>query len=104
MENFKRRLAGRGGGIGVGGGSAVEDCEARRDCSVTRRDEILSEKNEQNVSAIEGDGMEWRGRFAMKKRVNCSPKMSRVGRAGVNERRVVFLLCSNDKFMVSMGG
>ena len=26
--------------------------------SVTRRDEILSEKNEQNVSAIEGDGME----------------------------------------------
>src|SRR6218665_3242698 len=49
---------GGGGGIGVGGGSAVEDCEARRDCSVTRRDEILSEKNEQNVSAIEGDGME----------------------------------------------
>jgi len=35
----------------------VEDCEARRDCSVKRRDEILSEKNEQNVSAIEGDGM-----------------------------------------------
>ena len=58
MENLKRRLGGRGGGIGVGGGSAVEDCEARRDCSVTRRDEILSEKNEQNVSAIEGDGME----------------------------------------------
>ena len=54
-----------------------------------RRDEILSEKNEQNVSAIEGDGMEvgsaGRGRFAMKKRVNCSPKVSRVGRAGVNE-------------------
>src|SRR6218665_2632084 len=49
---------GGGGGIGVGGGSAVEDCEARRDCSVTRRDEILSEKNEQNVSVIEGDGME----------------------------------------------
>jgi len=40
----------------------------------------------------------------MKKRINCSPKMSRVGRAGVNERRVVFLLGSNDKFMVSMGG
>ena len=37
------------------------------------------------------------------KRVNCSPKMSRVGRAGVNERRVVLLLGSNDKFMVSMG-
>ena len=35
----------------------VEDCEARRDC-VKRRDEILSEKNEQNVSAIEGDGIE----------------------------------------------
>ena len=90
MENFKRRLGGRGGGIGVGGGSAVENCEARRDCSVMRRDEILSEKNEQNVSAIEGGwngGREWRGRFAMKKRVNCSPKMSRVGRAGVNERR-----------------
>ena len=28
-----------GGGIG-GGKSAVEDCEARRDCSVKRRDEI----------------------------------------------------------------
>ena len=40
-----------------GGESAVEDCEARRDCSVTRRDDILSEKNEQNVSAIEG--VEW---------------------------------------------
>ena len=41
----------------------------------------------------------------MKKRVNCS-KVSRVGRAGVNERRVglVILLGSNDKFMVSMGG
>ena len=58
MENLKRCLGGRGGGIGVGGESAVEDCEARRDCSVKRRDEILSEKNEQNVSAIEGDGME----------------------------------------------
>ena len=46
MENFKRRLG------------AVEDCEARIDCSVMRRDEILSEKNEQNVSAIEGNGME----------------------------------------------
>ena len=33
----------------MGGGSAVEDCEARRDRSVTRRDEILSEKNEQSV-------------------------------------------------------
>lgn len=40
----------------------------------------------------------------MKKRVDCSPEVSRVGRAGVNERRVVFLLGSNDKFMVSMGG
>ena len=39
------------------GESAVEDCEARRYCSVKRRDNILSEKNEQNVSAIEG--MEW---------------------------------------------
>ena len=28
MENLNRRLGGRGGGIGVGGGSAVEDCEA----------------------------------------------------------------------------
>jgi len=26
--------------------------------SVKRRDDILSKKNEQNVSAIEGDGME----------------------------------------------
>src|SRR6218665_650149 len=41
-----------------GGESAVEDCEARIDCSVKRMDEILSEKNEQNVSAIEGDRME----------------------------------------------
>ena len=37
----------------------MEDCEARRDCSVKRRDEILSEKDEQNMSAI-GDGMELR--------------------------------------------
>ena len=36
----------------------MEDCEARIDCSVKRMDEILSEKNEQNVSAIEGDRME----------------------------------------------
>ena len=36
----------------------LEDCESRRDCNVKRRDEILSEKNEQNVSAIEGGGME----------------------------------------------
>ena len=36
----------------------LEDCESRRDCNVKRRDEILFEKNEQNVSAIEGDGME----------------------------------------------
>ena len=35
----------------------MEDCEARRDCSVTRGD-ILFEKNEQNVSAIDGYGME----------------------------------------------
>src|SRR6218665_3076240 len=35
---------GGGGGIRVGGGSAVEDCEARRDCSVTRRDEILQHR------------------------------------------------------------
>ena len=41
-----------------GGEPAVEDCEVRRDCSVKRRDEILFEKNEQNVSAVEGDGME----------------------------------------------
>ena len=55
----------------------MEDCEARRDCSVTRRNDILSEKNEQNVSA-RGGGMEvgeWRGRFAMKKRVDCSPEV-----------------------------
>jgi hypothetical protein len=32
------------------------ECESRRDCSVKRRDEILSEKNEQKVSAIEEDG------------------------------------------------
>ena len=37
--------------------SAEEDCEARRNCSVKRRDDILPEKNEQNVSAIEGDGI-----------------------------------------------
>ena len=36
----------------------MEDCEARRHCSVKQRDDILSENNEQNVSAIEGDGME----------------------------------------------
>jgi len=41
------------------------------------------------VSAIDrgrwnGAG-EWRGRFAMKKRVDCSPEMLRVGRAGMNE-------------------
>ena len=62
----------------------MEDCEARRDCSVKRRDDILSEKNEQNVSAIGNGAREWRGRFAMKKRVDCSPEVSRVGRAGVN--------------------
>ena len=45
-------------------------CESRRDCSVKRRDEILSEKNEQKVSAME---------------VDCSPEMSRVGRAGMDE-------------------
>ena len=28
--------------------------ELRRDCNVKRRDEILSEKNKQKVSAIEG--------------------------------------------------
>jgi len=33
-------------------------CESRRDCSVKRRDEILSEKNEQKVSAMEGDEMD----------------------------------------------
>ena len=36
----------------------LEELEARRDCSIKRRDEILSEKNEQKVSAIEGEGME----------------------------------------------
>ena len=33
-------------------------CESRRVCSVKQRDEILSEKNEQKVSAMEGVGME----------------------------------------------
>jgi len=37
---------------------AWDVCESRRDCSVKRRDEILSEKNEQKVSAIEGDERE----------------------------------------------
>ena len=32
--------------------------ESRRDCIAKRRDEILSEKNEQKVSALEGEGME----------------------------------------------
>ena len=36
----------------------LEELEARRDCSVKRRDEILSEKNEQKVSATEGEGIE----------------------------------------------
>ena len=36
----------------------LEELEARRDCSVKRRHEILSEKNEQKVSAIEWEGME----------------------------------------------
>jgi len=36
----------------------LEELETRRECSVKRRDEILSEKNEQKVSAIEGKGME----------------------------------------------
>ena len=40
----------------------------------------------------------------MKKRVDCSPEVLRVGRAGVNEGRVVFLFGSNDKFIVSMSG
>ena len=40
------------------GKSVLAACESRRDCSVKRRDEILSEKNDQKVSAMEGDGME----------------------------------------------
>ena len=72
-----------------GGESAVEDCEARRDqSSVKQRDEILYEKNEQNVSeqiGMEYGAREWRGRFAMEKSVDCFPEVSRVGRAGVNE-------------------
>lgn len=36
----------------------LEEFEARRVCSVNRRDETLFEKNEQKVSAIEGEGME----------------------------------------------
>ena len=40
---------------GEGSGSVLAACESRR---VKRRDEILSEKNEQKVSAMEGDGME----------------------------------------------
>src|SRR6218665_2925282 len=56
---FKEKIGSKGRRDKSGSGSAVEDCEARRDCcSVKRRDEILSEKNEQNVSAIEGGGME----------------------------------------------
>lgn len=43
---------------GEGSESVLAACESRRDCSVKRRDEILSEKNEQKVSAMEGDGME----------------------------------------------
>lgn len=47
-----------GVGSGEGSGSVLGECESRRDCSVKRRDEILSEKNEQKVSAIDGEGME----------------------------------------------
>ena len=77
----------RGRGVSGEVESAVKDCEARRDCNGQRRDEILSEKNEQNVSDRGGwnGGRDWRGRFAVKKRVDCSPDVSRVGRAGVNE-------------------
>jgi hypothetical protein len=45
-------------GFGSEGASVLEDCESRIDCNEKRMEEILSEKNEQNVSAIEGDGME----------------------------------------------
>jgi len=54
-EMTKRRSRGRKGGkLGL----AVEDCEARRDCSVKQRDAILFGYNEWNVSAIEGEEME----------------------------------------------
>ena len=55
----------------------LEELEARRDCSVKRRDETLSEKNEQKVSAREGEGMElgsgegdlrWRREFTARQR------------------------------------
>ena len=36
----------------------LEELDARRDCSVKQRDETLSEKNEQKVSAREGEGMQ----------------------------------------------
>src|ERR1043165_3115261 len=48
------------GGVGFekGGESVMEELDARKDCSVKRRDETLSEKNEQKVSAREEEGME----------------------------------------------
>ena len=45
-------------GLWEGNGSMVGVCESRRDCSVKRRDDILSEKNEQNVSATDWGGRE----------------------------------------------
>ena len=40
----------------------------------------------------------------MKKRVDSSPEVARVGGAGVNEGRVVFPFCSSNEFMVSVCG
>lgn len=64
----------------------------------------LSEKNEQKVSALGGNGAgQWRRKFIMKRRRDCSPAAFWISGAGVGELGLV-LYGSSVQFMVSLCG